>query len=72
MCFLSTFHACVAKSLMIGDEENVNLTTDMLCIGCYAPNNPLHSVAKNDVGLKDFTDKSLQLTTHNLHTRSEG
>ena len=47
-------------------------TTDVLHIGCCAPNDPLHSVAKNYVGLKDFTDKSLQLTTHDSCTRSEG
>ena len=55
-----------------GNEEHANLTMDMLGIGCHAPNDPLHSVAKNYVGFKDFTDKSLQLTMHDSHTRSEG
>ena len=65
-----SLHAMGSGWGLRGDREHVSLTTDMLCIGYYAPNNPLHSIAKNCVGLKDFTDKSLQLTTHNSHTRS--
>ena len=39
-----------------GNDEHVNLRTDMLCIGTYAPTDPLYSVAKNCVGIKDFTN----------------
>ena len=54
-----------------GNEEHVNLTTEMLCISFYALNDPLRYFPKSYFGLNDFTDKSLQLTTQNLCTRSE-
>ena len=44
--------------------------TDILYISYYTPNSAFYSVTKKFIGLKDFTSKLLQLTSCNLHTRS--
>ena len=52
------------------NKEYTKIITDQLRISYYPINNPLYSAAYYYIGLTDFINKSLQLTTHNLNTSS--
>ena len=64
-------HAMDSSQGLRSNNKYTSIVINQLHSERYPPDNPLYSTAQYYIGLKDFTDKLLQLTSYNLHSHSD-